>query len=186
VAVEAPAFDARGALVGALVMSGFGIGWALWGGGALSGTAAAVVQIAGLVIGLALIGVAASLLRRSPPGSGTSMVGTRSYWALVAGEFAAIAAGAAILAATDHARYVAALVAVVVGIHFLAFGHLFWSGFFVVGAVLLVGAAASVGLGLGGAGNGAVIGAATLVAAADLFGTSLLAIRAARAAAVAG
>ena len=168
--------DARGALIGALVMAGFAIAWVAWGGGALSGSAATAVTVGGLVVGVLLIVAAVRQLRRSPPGSGTSMVGSRRYWTLVGAEAIAIAAGAAILGRSDHARYIAAWVAAVVGAHFVAFGRMFWGGFFVVGAVMLAGAAAALALGLAGAGDDVVIPVAALVVAADLFAASGLAI----------
>ena len=180
VPAEAPAgFDARGALLGALVMAGFGIGWTAWGAGVLGRGAATALQIAGLGVGLLLIIAAVRRLRQSPPGSGISMVGTRSYWTLVAAEAVAIAAGLAILGAMGASRYSAAWVATVVGVHFLAFGRLFWRGFLLVGASLLAGSALALGLGLAGAGDSVVVAVAALAAAAVLFVTAAFGIEAA-------
>ena len=159
-------------------MAGFGIGWSLWGAGALSGRASSVVQILGLVLGALLITAAIRLLPRAA--GGTSMIATRAYWTLVVAEFLAIGVGAAILGRSDRSEYIAAWIAAVVGVHFLAFGRLFWPGFFAIGAILLVGAATAVGFGIAGAGREVVIPVAALVAAADLFGSAAFAIGATR------
>ncbi len=168
-------------------MAGFGLGWGLWGAGAVDDPSAANgVRVALVVVGAVLITRAIMGLRRAASGSGTSMVGTRSYWVVTAAEFLAIAAGGAALGATDNARYVAAWVAAVVGVHFLAFGRRFWRGFLVVGGVILAGAAASLGLGLSGAADGTAIAVAAFVAAGTLDLTAGLAIEAAGRARTAG
>ena len=62
--------------------------------------------------------------------------------------------GAAILGATGRRDYVIAWFAIVVGIHFLAFGRLFFSGFYWLGTALIAAGIAGTIVGLAGGGLG--------------------------------
>jgi hypothetical protein len=50
--------DLRGALVGAAIAGVFGALWALWGASGLAAPASTIVRVAGIVLGLAVVGAA--------------------------------------------------------------------------------------------------------------------------------
>ena len=165
-----PRADTAGALTGAIVSAAFALGWAMWGASGLSSGAAAVTRIVAVLAGLALIGRAAVLRRSSPRATHEdSMFSSTAYRRIVAVEVIALFGGAAVLSATGETAYTIAWFALIVGAHFLSFGRAFWTGFYVIGIVLIGGALAGTITGLAG-GSAAHIRAVTgLTAAADLF-----------------
>lgn len=116
---------------------GFGIAWTLWGASGLAGGQAVAVRGGGIVIG-ALIVVGSVLLQRqarrairvgrrpSRGGWSGSMFSSRGYRLVVGLEVIALVVGGALLGVTGHSEYTIAWFAGVVGVHFLAFGRLFW------------------------------------------------------------
>lgn len=179
-------------LTGAMVAGGFGIAWTLWGASGVAGAPAVAVRVGGIVIG-ALIFVSGVLLQRrarrgtrvgrrpAPGGRSGSMFSSRGYRLVVALEVIALVAGGLLLGTTGHSEYTIAWFAAVVGVHFLAFGRLFWAGFYWLGAALVAAGAAGAIVGLAGAGSDAVRAVSGLIAAASLFasgGWTVLASRA--------
>ena len=168
------------ALTGAMVAGGFGIAWTLWGGSGLAGAAAVAVRVGGIVIG-ALILVSSVRLqrrarraigvgRRAAPGDRSgSIFASRGYRLTVALEVIALFAGGALLGATGHREYTIAWFAAVVGVHFVAFGRLFWTGFYLLGVALLAAGVAGAVVGLAGAGSDTIRAVSGLIAAASLF-----------------
>jgi hypothetical protein len=165
----------REALIGVAVAGGFGIGWAFWAASGLSGGAAAVVRIAGVVIGVII--VAAALFRRTaarPSESASSsasepMFRSRGYRVSVAAELIALVVGNVVLGATGHSAYVAAWTALVVGVHFLGFGRLFAPVFYWLGAAFIAAAIAGAAVGAAGGTRQAVEASTGLIAAGSLF-----------------
>jgi hypothetical protein len=84
-------------------------------------------------------------------------------------EVVAIAAGGILLNATGNPQYVCPWVALVVGVHFVAFGRIFWTGFALLGGVLIGAAVLGAVLGLVTGDRGIVIATTALVSAAALF-----------------
>ena len=168
--MTAPRADTRGALAGAIISAAFAVAWAMWGASGLSSTAAAVIRIVALLAGLALIGRAMMLRQSSPRAADeNSMFASTEYRWIVAVEVIALFGGAVVLGATGETAYTIAWFALIVGAHFLSFGRAFWTGFYVVGMVLIGGAVAGALIGLAG-GSAAGIRAVTgLTAATDLF-----------------
>ena len=166
-AVERPTIN-RQALSGVIIAAIFGIGWAQWGASGLTGAAAGVVRAVTAVLG-AIILIRAFRLRRTAPGGSVSMFASRGYRIVVALEVVAIIAGAIVLNATGHPGYVAAWIAAVVGVHFLGFGSLFARFYYVVGALIVLGALAALVVGLAGSGRRAIEATAGLVTAAALL-----------------
>jgi hypothetical protein len=169
------AANGRGALSGAMISGVFGLAWTEWGASGLSGSVAAVIRVAGIVVGASIVLWCATLWRTAsgggPEGSGM-IFGSRGYRLVVILEVAAIIGGNALLGAAGHRDYFIALVAAVVGIHFLAFGRLFWSGFYWLGAALITAGIAGALVGLAGAGSRGVEATSGLTAAASLFSAS--------------
>jgi hypothetical protein len=153
-----------------MIAAVFGAMWTLWGASGLGEPVALVVRIIGVVIGAALIVGSIRAVRRIPAtaGSGSMFTDTRYRIAVVA-EVVAIAAGGLLLNATGNPQYVCPWVALVVGIHFVAFGRIFWAGFTLLGAVLIGAAALGAVLGLVTGDRGIVIATTALVSAAALF-----------------
>ncbi|MET3807347.1 hypothetical protein ABIB25_004370 [Nakamurella sp. UYEF19] len=170
----------RGALAGSGVAGMFGTAWSLWGASGLTGTAATVVRVVGIAIGV-LILVAVVILGRSlaggRPRSGPgSMFASRAYQMTVAVEVLAFFGGNLLLRAIGHSEYVPVWVATVVGFHFLVFGRKFWAGFYLVGAALLVAAAAGLVVGLSGGGQHSITAVCGLLAALSLFAAGAVTI----------
>jgi hypothetical protein len=141
----------------------------------LTGSTAAAVRIAGVAIGAVI--VACALWRRRTlgtdeagprPGS-VSMFRSRGYRLWVLAEVVALVLGNAILGATGHSEYVPAGTALVVGLHFLAFGRLFVAMFYWVGAAFVVAAVAGAATGAADGTRQAVEASTGLIAAASLF-----------------
>ena len=100
---------------------------------------------------------------------------------VVACELIALVGGGLLLGATGHSEYTVAWFACVVGVHFVVFGRLFWSGFYWLGAAMLAGGIAGAVIGLAGGGSGAIRAVSGVTAAASLFlagGWTVLAARA--------
>jgi hypothetical protein len=57
----------------------------------------------------------------------------------------------------------------VIGLHFVAFGRLFWPGFYWLGAALGTASAAGVTVGLAGGGADPIVATTALIAAASLL-----------------
>jgi hypothetical protein len=162
--------DTAGALSGAIISAAFALAWAMWGASGLSSGAAAGVRIAAAVAGVALIGRCVVLRRHTPRAAHEgSMFSSTAYRRIAAAEVIALFAGGAVLSAIGESAYTIAWFALIVGAHFLLFGRAFWSGFYIIGLVLIVAALAGALTGLAG-GSPADIRAITgLTAAADLF-----------------
>ena len=165
----------REALIGVAIAGGFGIAWAFWAASGLSGDAAAVVRIAGVVIGVVI--VAAALFRRTttgpseaaPSGGSESMFRSRGYRVWVAAELIALVVGNVLLGASDHSAYVAAWTALVVGVHFIGFGRLFAPVFYWVGVAFIAAAITGAAVGAAGGTKQAVEASTGLIAAVSLF-----------------
>jgi hypothetical protein len=167
---SAPARRLRSALVGAAISDLIGAAWTVWGASGLPGAAAAIVAAAGVAVGLGMFAWTARLWRSAPRENGSpSMFSSRAYRLIVAGEVVALVGGNAALGALGEREYIVAWVAAVVGAHFLAFGRLFWAGFYWLGAALITAALAGTIVGLAGGGSGGVRATSGLLAAASLF-----------------
>jgi hypothetical protein len=162
--------EATGALTGAMISAGFAVAWAMWAASGLTSGVAVVIRVLAVLAGLALIGRAMVLRRRGPGGArDDSMFSSPAYRRIVAVEIIALFGGGAVLNATGETAYTIAWFALIAGAHFLLFGRAFWTGFYVVGAVLIGAALAGALTGLAG-GSAAHIRAVTgLIAAVDLF-----------------
>jgi hypothetical protein len=160
----------RGALVGAAISDIVGAGWTAWGASGLSGSASATVQAIGIAVGLLLFLWTVQLCRLAPREHGSqSMFASKAYRRVVAVEVVALIAGNAALVSLGAREYIIAWVAAVVGAHFLAFGRLFWPGFYWLGAALIAAAIAGVAVGLTGGGSDDIKATSGLIAAASLF-----------------
>jgi hypothetical protein len=162
--------DTAGALTGAIISAAFALAWAMWGASGLSSGAAAVIRIVAVLAGLALIGRAAVLRRSAVRASHEdSMFSSTEYRWIVAVEVIVLFGGGAALGATGETAYTIVWFALIVGVHFLLFGRVFWTGFYVVGIVLIGGALAGAITGLAGGSAAAIRAVTGLIAAADLF-----------------
>lgn len=165
--------DTAGALTGALVSAVFAIAWAMWGASGLSSGAATAIRIVAVLAGLALIGRAVVLRPGGPRATDEgSVFSSAAYRWIVAAEIVALFGGGAVLNATGHSSYTIAWFALIVGAHFLSFGRVFWSGFYLIGSVLVAGALAGTITGLAGGSAAAVRAVTGLIAAADLLAGS--------------
>jgi len=167
--------------IGAVISVIFGGVWINWGASGLTGAAAAGIRVAGLVLALVIL-VWTVRLWRSPPRASSSQSpeappGQRSrfrfsmssYLVVVALEAVACGRGGKLLSATGHRDYIIVWVATVVGVHFLAFGRLFWAGFYWLGTALIAAGAAGAMVGFAGGGSGAIKATCGLIAAASMF-----------------
>lgn len=156
-----------------MISAAFAIAWAMWGASGLPSTAGALIRIAAVVVGIALIARAAVLRRgRSRPDLEGSIFAAPAYRWIVAVEILALFGGGAILGATGKSAYTIAWFAFIVGVHFLWFGRAFWTGFYPIGLILIAGAIAGMITGLAGGSAAHIRGVTGLTAAADLFGAS--------------
>jgi hypothetical protein len=148
--------------VGSLIGGIFGLLYVEANAGLLPGPWAGALQIAA---GVAFAGLAVLLvLARGPrsaarPAAGGGFGGW--YWLVVAGEAAAILAGAAVLnGPAGLPRAVVAWVSVVVGVHFLALAAIWRVPFFrLLGAAIALCGAAGLAAAAGGATTAVVAGA---------------------------
>ena len=161
----------RAVLTGCAVAAGFGTAWALFGASGLPTAARGPVRMLGIVAGVVIIGRSVRLRRTAPPAP-TSTFRSPAYRTVVALEVAAIAGGLAALSATGHGEYVAAWVATVVGMHFLAFGRLIARLYYSLGTVVTVGGLAGALVGISGGGTASVQATSGLIAATALFTAS--------------
>jgi hypothetical protein len=97
------------------------------------------------------------------------MISSPSYRRIAIAEVAALIGGAALLGATGQHAYVIAWFAAVVGVHFLAFGRLFFAGFYWLGMAFIAARIAGTAVGLAGGGLGGIEVTTGLIAAASLF-----------------
>ncbi len=164
----------RAALVGSAISAAFGAMWAAWGAGGLPAGRLAVTVV-GIALGAAVVAAAVAVRGRVPSARGVpadqggSFFSARGYRITVVLEVVAIVAGNAALGATGLGAYVIAWTALVVGVHFVAFGRMFAGFFHVVGGALVVAAAAGAAAGLAGGGPDAVQAVTGLLSAAVLL-----------------
>jgi hypothetical protein len=163
-----------GSLLGAMIAGVFGLGWAEWGASGLNGMTSVTVRAAGIVLGLVVIGWSIGLRRSVVRRGGSampssSMFASRAYLRTLIGEGIALGIGCALLGGTGNADYIIAWCAIVVGVHFLVFGRLFWSGFYWLGATLIVAGAAGAVVGVAGGGQDAIDVVSGLLTAISLF-----------------
>jgi hypothetical protein len=97
------------------------------------------------------------------------MFSARVYRVTVAAEVLALFGGNVLLRAIGYLEYVPVWVAAVVWFHFLVFGRAFWAGFYLVGAALLVAAAAGLAVGVSGGSANSIVAVCGLLAALSLF-----------------
>ncbi|MDX6554098.1 MAG: hypothetical protein QOD86_293 [Miltoncostaeaceae bacterium] len=97
------------------------------------------------------------------------MASSASFRLVVAIEAIALIVGVAVLGATGHREYLSAWFATVVGLHFVAFGRLFWAGFHWLAAALIVAGIAGTIVGIAGGGVGGINAVSGLLTAASLF-----------------
>ncbi len=160
----------RPALIGALISGFFGALWALWGAGGFDGAARVAIQVAGVVLGLAVVVPALVLALRARSDPSGSMFAGRSYRVIVAMEVVALVVGNVLLGRTGLGAYVIAWTAFVVGVHFLAFGRAFDRVFTVIGALMIAAAVLGTVLGVAGGGDGVVLAVTGLISAVVLLG----------------
>lgn len=159
----------RGALTGTIISGVFGLAWTEWGASGISGGFSTAVRVVGIVVGLVIV-LWSVRLRRSVRENGSgSMFSSPSYQRIVVPEVVALFGGAALLGATGHHEYVIAWFATVVGVHFLAFGRLFFTGFYWLGMALIAAGIAGTVVGLVGGGLGRIEVTTGLISAASLF-----------------
>lgn len=181
--------------IGTMISVIFGGVWTNWGASGFTGAAAAGVRVAGLVLALVILVLSVRLLRTrprvsspespgAPPRQGSRSGFSFSLWSylvIVALEVVAIRGGGQFLSATGHRDYIIIWVAAVVGVHFLAFGRLFWAGFYWLGTALIAAGGAGALVGFAGGSPNAIKATCGLIAAASMFvatGWSLVAAQA--------
>ncbi|MET0187968.1 MAG: hypothetical protein ABW212_03150 [Pseudonocardia sediminis] len=174
----------RDALVGVAVGAVFGVAWVFWGSGGLASPVPLVVRVVAVVVAVALLVRAVTLLRSAPPGAGSgggSMFASRAYRLTVLAELVGLFAGNVVLQAFGLAQYVICWTAIVVGVHFLGFGRVFQRRFYTVGAVILGIGIVGILVGLFGA-SAPVIAAVTGLGCGAYFlaGSSATLLRGAR------
>ena len=128
----------RGALTGAMISGVFGLAWTEWGASGISGAVSAAIRVVGIVVGLVILFWSARLRRTTRDNGSGSMFSSPSYRCIAIAEVVALIGGAALLGATGHHEYVIAWFVAVVGVHFLAFGRLFFAGSTASGRPLLL------------------------------------------------
>jgi len=157
-----------------------GVAWTQWGASGVTGAASGAIRVVGILIGLVILIWCGRRWRRPRGGSETTsgaLPGPRSrpifssagFLVVNAVQVVAFAGGARLLAATGHPEYLIAWVATVVGVHFLAFGRLFLTGFYWLGAALITARFAGVLVGVAGGGPAGIKVTSGLMAAASLF-----------------
>ncbi|SKA95714.1 hypothetical protein SAMN06295879_2069 [Agreia bicolorata] len=143
----------RGALIGSIVSGVFGVAWSFWGSSGLPHFAALCAQLAATLLGLVLIIAAVKRLTRiakvsDSPSRRQTLFSSRAYVIIVVAEVLAIFGGNVVLTVTGQDQFRIVLVSAIVGVHFLVFGRLFWSGFYWLGAAMLATATAGTIVGL--------------------------------------
>jgi hypothetical protein len=97
------------------------------------------------------------------------MFSSPRYVGIMALTILAVGGGNALLGAIGGREYVLAWVAAVIGLHFVAFGRLFWAGFYRLGAALVIASAVGATVGLAGGGGDGIAATTGLIAAAGLL-----------------
>jgi len=97
------------------------------------------------------------------------MFSSPAYRRVVLLEIIGLFGGAGVLGVVGHPEYMAAWFATVVGAHFLAFGRLFDSRFYWLGAAVVAAGIAGAVVGLAGGGPHGIEAVAALPTAATLF-----------------
>jgi len=97
------------------------------------------------------------------------MFASKGFWLVAVLEVVVIRGGTGLLDAVGGRDYIIAWVAGVVGVHFVAFGRLFWPGFYWLGAALVAAGIAGTVVGLAGGGGAGIQVTAGLMAAVSLF-----------------
>jgi hypothetical protein len=164
----------RGMLAGAVTAGLFGVVWAESAAAAVSGPAPAAIRAVAGAAALVIVLWSARLWRSAAadiaPGAwARPMFSSPRYAAIVALQILAFGGGNALLGAIGGREYVVAWVAAVIGLHFVAFGRLFWPGFSWLGAALLTASAAGAAVGLAGGGADGIEATTGLIAAASLL-----------------
>ncbi|GAA0260867.1 hypothetical protein [Cryptosporangium japonicum] len=120
-----PEQGGRGRGVAAVIEGFFGAMWFAWATSSAPGWLLPVL-IAGAVAGLAVVVLGVVLARRSPSGSSpmADPAVRKRYNIIVAVEFGLIFAGAAVLGQVAEG-YIAAWIALIVGLHFVPLGRVF-------------------------------------------------------------
>lgn len=163
-----------------MIAAVFGVAWTEWAASGISGAPSGTIRVAGIAVGLTIVLWSSRLWlsahggkesgstarRQEQPGS---FFLSRAFWLVTALEVVAIRGGTGLLGATGHAEYAVAWVAAAVGMHFLAFGRLFWAGFYWVGAALIAAGTAGAMVGVAGGGSDGITATTGLMAAASLF-----------------
>jgi len=171
-----------------MISAVFGVVWTEWGASGVPGGASGVIRIAGIAVGLTIFLSSAFLFlrtfsgagpRRTDPGQsesteiGPARPGFRfsplAYLVVVVLEIAAFRGGTALLDAIGRTEYQSAMVAFIVGLHFVAFGRLFWAGFYWLALALIGAGVAGAVVGATGGGVHAIEAVSGLIAAASLF-----------------
>ncbi|MBF4635749.1 hypothetical protein ITJ38_15150 [Agreia pratensis] len=130
----------RGALIGSLVSGVFGVAWGFWASSGLPHFAALCTQLAATLIGLIIVIAAVkryAQTAKGAPAPGRTLFSSRAYVIIVVAEVVAIIGGNLVLTATAQIQFRIALISAIVGLHFLFFGRLFWSGFYWLGGAML-------------------------------------------------
>jgi len=169
-----------------------GVLWTAWGASGLSGAESGAIRVAGIAAGVVIVVCSARMLRSDPRATRSvssarrterpgSMFSSSRYLIVVVLEVVAIGGGNQVLAATGHSEYAIAWVATVIGIHFLAFGRLFYAGFYWLGAAMVAAGVAGSVVGFAGGDPDAIKATSGLIAATSLFaagGSTILRARA--------
>lgn len=183
----------RSSLPGSAVAALFGVAWVQWGAAGVSGAASVALRVAGVLIGLGILIESVRLWRLAPDasrpapsapqrrGSRSTLSAAASYVVVAALEIAACGGGTSLLTATGHPEYVIAWIATVVGLHFVAFGRLFFTGFYWLGAALIVAGVAGATVGIVGGGSGGIKVTSGLIAGLSLFVSGWTVVSASRA-----
>jgi len=141
----------RGALTGSIVSSVFAVAWSFWAASGMHFFAALCVQLAATLLGLVIIIFALRRLFGSARGvspENRTLFSSRAFVIVAVAEVLAIGGGNLVLTLTGQEQFRIALIAAIVGLHFLVFGRLFWTGFFWLGAAMLAVAVAGTAVGL--------------------------------------
>lgn len=152
-----------------MVSGVFGVAWTEWGASGIAGAVSTTIRVAGIVVGLVIVFWSARLRRSVREYRSGSIFSSPSYRRIAIAEVVALFGGAALLGATGHHEFVIAWFATVVGVHFLAFGRLFYAGFYWLGTALIAAGLVGTVVGLTGGGLGAIEVTTGLIAAASLF-----------------
>lgn len=116
--------------------------------------AATLLRVVGIVAGIALLVATVLAIRRGSAATDTPPEASaiRIYWICVAGEVAAIPAGAAVLRSLDHPELTRVWVVMVLGVHFVPFARAFGAPLFAwLGGALMALALVGGALSLAGA-----------------------------------